>query len=67
MTMILISPTESTQVAAIAVSNAYAAPRTDYLRTSATNGAPMKPTVSVESTALFIHAHYDNLFRRLAE
>jgi hypothetical protein len=63
----IVRTIEATQVASIAVSNAYGMPCTDYLKTTATNGATATQDVSVDSTAQFISAHYDTLFRRLAD
>jgi hypothetical protein len=65
---VVIKSLEDTQVGAIGASNTFAASRPDHLGESATNGAPAtRPVASVDSTVQFIRAHYDALFRRLAD
>jgi hypothetical protein len=65
---IIVKPIEGTQVGAIGASNIYEGTQANELRQTASNGAALpKSGASVDSTVQFIRAHYDSLFRRLAD
>lgn len=71
---VITRPLEFTEVYSISASSA-SIPYLGVAATTATNGAPApgfnlgtsRSRVSVDSTVQFIRAHYDSLFRRLAD
>ncbi len=65
---VITSPLENTKVGAIGESNTCTPSQSDRLLATASNGATVpKRGTSVDSTVQFIRAHYDSLFRRLAD